>query len=57
MYDIPYVWSLKRHERYKRMYKTEVDSQMETVTDFIFLGSKLLQMMTPALKLKETFPL
>ena len=41
MYSIPYVWSLERHERYKLIYKTEIDSQMETVTDFIFLGSKI----------------
>ena len=27
---------------------------METVTDFIFLGSKSLQMVTAAMKLKDT---
>ena len=27
---------------------------METVTDFIFLGSKILQMVTAAMKLKDT---
>ena len=30
---------------------------METVTDFIFLGSKSLQMVTDAMKLKEAFSL
>ena len=30
---------------------------VETVSDFIFWGSKSLQMMTAALKLKETCPL
>ena len=27
---------------------------METVTDFLFLGSKALQMVTTAMKLKDT---
>ena len=27
---------------------------LETVTDFIFLGSKILQMVTEAMKLKDT---
>ena len=30
---------------------------METVTDFIFLGSKSLQMLTAAMKLKDTYSL
>ena len=30
---------------------------METVSDFIFLGSKLLQMVTAAMKLKDTYSL
>ena len=30
---------------------------METVTDFIFLGSKSLQMVTAAMKLKDTHSL
>ena len=30
---------------------------METVTDFIFLGSKILQMVTAAMKLKHVFSL
>ena len=30
---------------------------METVTDFIFLGSKILQMVTAAMKLKDTYSL
>ena len=29
---------------------------METVTDFIFLSSKMLQMVTAAMKLKDTSP-
>jgi len=29
---------------------------METVTDFIFLGSKMLQMVTAAMKLKDACP-
>ena len=29
----------------------------ETVTDFIFLGSKILQMVTAAMKLKDTYSL
>ena len=33
----------------------EIDGEtVETVSDFIFLGSKLLQMMTAAMKLKDT---
>ena len=33
----------------------QIDGEkMETVTDFIFLGSKSLQMMTAAMKIKET---
>ena len=33
----------------------QVDGEtMETVTDFLFLGSKSLQMMTAAMKLKDT---
>ena len=30
---------------------------VETVTDFIFLGSKSLQMVTAAMKLKDTYSL
>ena len=30
---------------------------METVTDFIFLGSKITQMVTAAIKLKDAFSL
>ena len=30
---------------------------METVTDFIFLGSKTLQMVTAAMKLKDAYSL
>ena len=29
--------------------------KMETVTDFIFLGSKSLQMVTAAMKLKDAY--
>ena len=33
----------------------QIDGEtVETVTDFIFLGSKLLHMMTAAMKLKDT---
>ena len=33
----------------------QIDGEkMETVTDFIFLGSKSLQMMTAAMKIKDT---
>ena len=33
----------------------EIDEEtVETVTDFLFLGSKLLQMMNAAMKLKDT---
>ena len=35
----------------------EVMGTMETVTDFIFLDSKSLQMVTAAIKLKDTCPL
>ena len=36
----------------------QIDGEtMETVTDFIFLGSKLLQMVTAAMKLKDTYSL
>ena len=32
----------------------QIDAEtMETVTDFIFLGSKILQMVTAAMKLKD----
>ena len=30
---------------------------METVTDFIFLGSKIIQMVTAAMKLKDVYSL
>ena len=36
----------------------QIDGEiMETVRDFIFLGSKSLQMMIAAMKLKDTFSL
>ena len=36
----------------------QIDGEiMETVTDFIFLGSKLLQMVTAAMKLKDAYSL
>ena len=36
----------------------EIDVEtMETVTDFIFLGSKSLQMVTAAMKLKDAYSL
>jgi len=36
----------------------QIDGEtMETVTDFIFLGSKSLQMVTAAMKLKQAFSL
>ena len=36
----------------------QIDGEtMETVTDFIFLGSKSLQMVTVAMKLKDTYSL
>ena len=36
----------------------QIDGEtMETVTDFIFLGSKSLQMVTAALKLKDAYSL
>ena len=36
----------------------EIDGEtMETVADFIFLGSKSLQIVTAAMKLKDTFSL
>ena len=36
----------------------QIDGEtMETVTDFIFLGSKLLQMVSAAMKLKDTYSL
>ena len=36
----------------------QIDGEtMETVTDFIFLGSKSLQMVTAAMKLKDTYSL
>ena len=33
------------------------EGKVETVADFIFLGSKLLQMVTAALKLKDAYSL
>ena len=36
----------------------QIDGEtMETVTDFIFLGSKSLRMVTAAMKLKQAFSL
>ena len=36
----------------------QIDGEtMETVTDFIFLGSKITQMVTAAMKLKDAFSL
>ena len=36
----------------------EIDGEtVETVSDFIFLGSKLLQMMTAAMRLKDAYSL
>ena len=36
----------------------QIDGEtIETVTDFIFLGSKSLQMVTAVMKLKDTCPL
>ena len=36
----------------------EIDGEtVETVADFIFLGSKLLQMVTAAMKLKDAYSL
>ena len=36
----------------------EIDGEtVETVADFIFLGSKSLQMVTAAMKLKDTYSL
>ena len=36
----------------------QIDGEtMETVTDFIFLGSKSLQMVTAAMKLKDAYSL
>ena len=36
----------------------QIDGEtMETVTEFIFLGSKTLQMVTAAMKLKDTYSL
>ena len=36
----------------------QIDGEtMETVADFIFLGSKSLQMVTAAMKLKDTYSL
>ena len=36
----------------------EIDGEtVETVSDFIFLGSKSLQMVTAAMKLKDAYPL
>ena len=36
----------------------QIDEEtMETVTDFIFLGSKITQMVTAAMKLKDAFSL
>ena len=36
----------------------EIDGEtVETVADFVFLGSKLLQMVTAAMKLKDTYSL
>ena len=37
---------------------SQIDGEtMETVTNFIFLGSESLQMVTAAIKLKDTFSL
>ena len=36
----------------------EIDGEtVETVSDFIFLGSKIIQLVTAAMKLKDTYSL
>ena len=35
----------------------EIDGTVETVSDFVFLGSKSLQMVVAAMKLKDTYSL
>ena len=52
-------WLKTQHSKTKIMASNPITSwqidgeTMETVTDFIFLGSKLLQMVTVAMKLKD----
>ena len=52
-------WLKTQHSNTKIMASNPITSlqidgeTMETVTDFIFLGSKLLQMVTEAMKLKD----
>ena len=52
-------WLKTQHSNTKIMASNPITSlqidgeTMETVTDFIFLGSKLLQMVTAAMKLKD----
>ena len=51
-----YIQCLKMHYNHQKKEKiiTSREIDGETVADFIFLGSKSLQMVTAAVKLKDT---
>ena len=54
-------WLKTQHQKTKIMASGPISSwqidgeTVETVTDFILLGSKVLQMVTAAMKLKDTY--
>ena len=49
---------LKLNIQKTKITSWQIDGEtVETVTDFIFLGSKTLQMSTAAMKLKDTYSL
>ena len=56
-------WLKTQHSKTKVMASSRITSwqvdgeTMETVTDFIFWGSKILQMVTAAMKLKDAYSL
>ena len=49
---------LKLNIQKTKITSWQIDGEtVETVTDFIFLGSKTLQMLTAAMKLRNTYSL
>ena len=55
----PLSWDYSHPHGFGRLYTCiswEIDGQtVETVSDFIFWGSKILQMVTAAMKLKDAY--
>ena len=52
------IVGLKLNIQKTKITSWQIDGEtVETVTDFIFLGSKTLQMLTAAMKLRNTYSL